>query len=325
VDGDVGVIKTTGGRLQAIEGDRISAPTRGTMPAPWDTAELTHGVQVDAVGKALNYCVCKRDKSGSTSKVGGQTLEFDQMVPADDFSMLGYYDRFDAVRGVSPLITALNHMTDVYESLEYINTKIKNLACFGAFIKRAAVTGGDGFVYSDADTSGTPTASTSRYSFEMKPGVKIEGEPGDEFDVIESKTPAMEFIEYTNLQVRLALLSLDIPYTFWDVLQASYSGQRVDMIRYMKSVEAKREDLREFLDDITRWDIARWVLPWGADNTPALQLPAGMLPRDVKFRWVAAGVPWIDKAREVTADQAAVSAVRDPRRCDAAHERPAVR
>ena len=297
VDGDIGNVLVRGGLLQAIEGDRIAWPTKGG-PVPGKTkADWTNGVRLSNAGKSLSYMVNKRD---------GESLVYDRVVSARNFDLIGYYDRFDQVRGISPLASALTMIQDNYEVHEALRIKAKMQAILGIFFKRAASTEGDGYVYTDQETGEDPDADTERYTFDMVPGLKIEGLPGDEADLLESRTPSTEVIEFSRLIIHIAMLALDIPMTFFDSRESSYSAQRQDAVRYSKAVAAKQEALTNFLDRITAWDLARWTSDGGAGAL--VTLPGKMLPRDVRWQWVPDGTPWIDPLKEVNANMLAVSA-----------------
>jgi len=294
IDGDVGTILLSSGLLQAIEGDRITWPTSGTPPASYNRDDWIHGIKTTTTGANASYMVCNRS---------GQGLVFNRAVRANNMHFLAYYDRFDQVRGISPLASALNTITDLYETLDYTRIKSKMHAMLGVFLARQPVdTDSDGFQYSDQDDGEAPDSNTDAYDFELQPGLKIEGLPGDTIQTIESKNPSQEFQDFTALMIQIAILALDLPFTQFDSRKSSYSAQRQDLLAYQKSVRQKQDDLREFLDRTTAWDIARW------NATGLLQLPSGMLPRDVKWHWVSEGNPWLDPMKEVGANIQAVSA-----------------
>ncbi|MFH1603428.1 MAG: phage portal protein [Pseudomonadota bacterium] len=307
VDGDCGVLHADGALHQAIEGDRITEPTKGAKPAGYVKKEWTHGVQVDPkTGAPLNYCVCTRD---------GSSFVYDATVKATDISMLAYLDRFDQVRGVSPLAAAINTVMDVSESLGHALSKAKMHAMLGFFFKRQATNAQD-FPVTDADTGEAPDGDTQRYEFELKSGLKIEGMPGDELDVIESRQPSQEFRDYEEMMIRIILNACDLPYTFWDVRASTYAGQRMDLVRYFKSCETKRDGLIEFLSEVLRRDLIRWAnTPDPETKKPPLFLPTGSkvweIVADCEF--VASGVPWVDPLKEVQADMLAVAAGFDTR------------
>jgi capsid protein len=298
VDGDMGVLLLRSGGLQAIEGDRIAWPTRGN-PLQEDPNLWTHGVKLDKQGAALSYMVCQRNK---------ESLDFDKIVQARNMHHFGYFERFDQVRGISPLASAINTLQDLYELIEYQRIKSKMHSMLGVFISRdASASNSDGWNYTDADTEDGTTGATDRYDFELRPGLKIEGAPGDNVQMLESKNPSEEFQQFSQYLMQCAMLALDIPYVFFDSRESSYSANRQHLITYIKSVRRKQEDLLDFLNRVTAWDFARWTTPDATGNV-LLQLPAGMEARDIQFEWCPDGIPWIDPLKEVNANIQAVSA-----------------
>lgn len=124
LDGDMGIAKIFNGRAQAIEGDCVRTPDSG-LPTGYTAADFIHGVRTNRIGKPLEYCVCRRGASNDVTS-GGSRFEFERLVPARNMMMFGYYDRFDQVRGISPLLTAVNSFQDVYEGIDYALAKMKN-------------------------------------------------------------------------------------------------------------------------------------------------------------------------------------------------------
>ena len=295
VDGDIGVLLTRNGKLQGIEGDRIAKPTKGAMPQLQgenvNDDLLTHGVIADQYGGARWYVVCDRD---------GENLVFNRLVPARDMQMVGYWDRFDQVRGVSPLASALNAITDFYEVVQYQNIKQKMGAMLGVAIMSDKVESSDPWGGIDADTGDSPTGSTTKYDFDLRPGLKLELQAGDKIDTIESKNPSMEFQSYNEFLIHVAMLSLDIPFTFFDSRKSSYSAQRQDLLAYYESVQRKRVQLVQLLDRITAWKMARWV------SEGLITLPGGQSLRDLKWKWLPPALPWIDPLKEINAYSVAV-------------------
>jgi capsid protein len=265
VDGDCGLLKTTSGLLQAIEGDRI-AKKDGAPETVND-----YGLVLDPVGRALAYSVCRRD---------GNMLYFDRMVNADSMIFDGFYQRFDQIRGISPLSTALNQAIDLYENFDYNLIKTKMHAMFGVAIYSDA-TGGSGFGETNSGSDSAPD-----YDFDLRPGLKLQLDPGDKLEVIESRNPSNEFREYSLLMIRLIMLALDIPYSFFDSMGASYSAKRGDLQDYTKATAKHKRRIKRALDNIAQWQIGRmnFRLPRGIDG--------------LKFEWRPAGTPWIDPEKE---------------------------
>ena len=312
IDGDIGHILVNGGKLQGIESDRITLPTSGTLPESYKDWNWIHGIHVSSDGRPLHYCICDRELSGGRNAAGGSNLIYARVIPARNFKLTGYFDRFDQIRGISPLASAANHLTDCYEAFEYQLQKVKNHSMLGFFFKREPGTQGDGFgPYTDAVDGEDADADTERYRFNMKPGLKIEGDPGDQLDLIESHTPSEEFMQFMELHIRIALLALGIPYTFYDSQNATYSSQRMDLVRYIESIRSRQDRWIEFLSQIIAWDLGRWTIPTkgrsGTVNKPILSLPNKMTARDIKFEWIPQPIPWIDPLKEVQADGMAVA------------------
>jgi capsid protein len=292
VDGDLGTLLLRSGHIQAVEADRIGKPTRGGIPSGSmsvdNQSRLQNGVLVNGQGRATNYVLLKRELNTTS-------LLFDKVVRARNFRLLAYYDRFDQVRGISPLMTAMGNVTDISEVQEYQRIKQKVASLFGTAIKREQTDDNDGFTYeSDGDTA------SPKYDFELKPGLKLELMPGDDVDLLESKTPGASFIEFQNMSIQIAMLALDLPVTFYDSRRSSYSAQRQDLLNYQRATKAKQADLIDFLDGITAWKVATWE---AAGLLPAREASIG----ESRWIWRPCGIPWIDPLKEVNAYAVGIS------------------
>lgn len=289
-DGDCGLMKVRGGYLQAVEADRIRKPDEGLPERYKDCTEL--GLVLDGFGRVKHYAISKRELIAGTAY---SHLRFDRMVKASNMFFDGYFTRFDQTRGISPLLSALNTNQDLAEAFEYTLIKTKFHAMLGMAIKRESAGSVDGW-----EPYGTKTATSSsggtgtRYNFEMKPGLKLEMEPGDSVDMIESKTPNEEFVPYTEAMLRCAMLAFDIPFSFYNSQQFSYNAGRQDTIRYVKSAKSKQEKNRAIRDAITQWWLDEWLI--SGDITLAEYNAA-------QWHWQASGTPLIDPQKEVPAMQ----------------------
>jgi capsid protein len=288
LDGDCGLIRHENGKLQGLEGSRISKPTGGLPP---EYAKCTeHGLILDQFGGVETYIACSR-------AANSDQLRFDQAIPASKMTFGGYFGRFDQSRGISPLASALNTCQDLYEVFDYVRIKQKMHAMFGVAIYSDAVAATDGWNNTDRNTDSAPTSATSKYDFELVPGLKLELEKGDKIDTIESETPAASFIDYSALMIQISILCLDFPFTFFDSRKSSYSAMRQDRVEYEISAKDKRKDNQEALYEITDWKLAEWVA------AGLISLPAGMTVESIPYDWRPAGTPWIDELAEVQAAQ----------------------
>ncbi len=300
VDGDVGWHLLRSGMVQGIEGERIRTPVSGS-PAGIDRDELIHGVQINGAGRGIGYCVNRR------SKMGG--WEFERMVSARHLFLHGNFERYDMVRGISPLTAALNSFRDTYEAFDYALAKAKVCQLFGLAFKR---NGGEELEelnhggYETEDTAADETSDSDetdepRYNVDISQGSPvIDLDPGDEVDILESRTPSTEFQQFMTMIIMAALKSLDIPYCFYNEAHTNYSGARQAWLQYEHAAGEKRANLQEFLERVVRWRLAVAVLAGD------LILPRRVSVADLPLRFIPLGVPWIDPLKEVMADARAV-------------------
>jgi capsid protein len=295
IDGDVGHVKMADGTIQGIEGDRIRDPQGGTSGSGSD--QWVQGVLVDKYGRAKRYAVWYRDKG---------SLKFDRTVSAENLSLIGYYDRFDQIRGVSPLSTALNPLRDVYENFDLALAKAKVTQLFALAVYREAT---DPLIEPVAspplEEDEEPTEGT-RYKFDFSKGpIFSEMDPGDRMEVVESAQPSTQFQNFTELVLQVALKALDIPFSFYNESFTNFFGSRAAWLHYQRSCRPKRLGLQANLTHHTAWRLGLAV----ADGD--LTLPSGWEFSDLAFEWVPTGMPWWDPAKEINGDLAAVGAALD--------------
>ena len=167
------------------KGDRICTPTRG-LPAGVKAKELTHGVQTDKAGRPRAYCICKR------SPLGG--FAFERIVRAAFMEHHGFFDRFDQLRGISPLAPAVNTLRDCYEGYDYALAKMKVAQLFALAFYRQQVDF-EGEVYEretvisgseDAAEGSLEAEDQQRYKVDFGRGpIKLELDEGDRAEFLE--------------------------------------------------------------------------------------------------------------------------------------------
>jgi len=297
VDGDMFMLKLASGHVQAIEGDRVRTPSHGA-PRNMDRKQYVHGVKVNPVGRPLAYCICKRGLHSG--------FEYERVVPARHIEPHGFYDRFDQIRGVSPLAAAVNAFRDVYEGMDYALAKMKVSQLFALAFYRDAeealgdVTGGDSGT--DENEDGEDDGDKSSYEVDFGRGpIQLDLDPGDKAEFLESKSPSKEFQAFCQVVIGAALKALDIPYSFYDEGYTNYSGARQALLLYEQSAEIKRQDTRTLLDRLTAWRLGLFI------QDGVLVLPEGMRLSGLNWEWIANGIPWIDPLKEMKADETAVN------------------
>jgi capsid protein len=320
IEGDAGGLKVSGGKLQGIEGDRIKKPTDWGKDKP--SSAIQESISDDGIafapdGQRNAFCLCKRN---------GSTMQFERLIPEQDMVFDGYWpERFDSNRGVSPLLTALNEGADVRETWEWLVVKAKASAIFGLAFTR---TGSDDIFPTQGDqNTSAPTSETTAYTDQVGKAIKARGlinldlDPGDDVKEIQSSTPNPTVIPFTRELIRSVLLALDIPFTFYDSLTASFSARIADRNEYEESCEWKREKNVSVLDEI----YGGWLIPAWADSDlfgfgTALQ-KANITKEEIAaaLRWVPAGRPWLDRSNEMSGHILALAAgtTSTPRICAA--------
>lgn len=297
VDGDCGLLKLRNGRLQGIEGDRIRQPQgMSTVSQELDGDRWIHGVKVNRAGRHLAYAIHRRVN-------GGSAFEFERDVRGSRLELHGFYDRFDQVRGVSPIVAALNPLRDVYENFDYalIRSKVQQLFAL-AITRNSEELTGETYTGEDTDDDG----QDERYDVDFGRGpVKLELDPGDDAKFLESSQPSSEFQAFTNLVVAVALKALDIPFNFYDESHTNFFGSRAAWLLYDRSARDKRNDVAELLRRLTVWRLSLFI------QDRELTLPSGMSLGELDFEWVPVGMPWWDPAKEIKGDLMAIGAALD--------------
>lgn len=295
VDGDFFFLKLAGdsvrGALQAIEADRVATPQSG--PPGFKVDEWTNGIKTYAGGATKEYAINKRDEYGN--------LQFERIVPAASVFSHGCYDRFDQIRGVSPIAAALNTFQDCYEGFDYALAKLKVSQLFGLVFYRDAEAAFQNTVATmDSDGDGI---ADSGYEVDFGAGpVQLDLNPGDKAEFLESRSPATETVEFLRLMVHVSLKALDIPFSFFDESFTNFFGSRAGLIQYTKSCKAKVADLQELLNEITKWRIGLAIYDG------ELSLPRGMQFEDLRWEWVPDGTPWWNPVQEVKGATMAIAA-----------------
>lgn len=285
VDGDCGILRLQSLHLQAIESDRIKDPIGA---APTDSGpQWCQGILQDDVGRALKYGIWRRKRSG---------LEFEREINAANIYLLGYWDRFDQTRGITPISSALNNMRDVYDNIEQALLKCKVHNQFGLKIKRGQ--SGD-----DIQEETDETTGRSQYKVDFGAGpFLLDLDPNDDAEFLMSQHPPHEFQDFVQVVTMIALRALDLPYSFFDESHTNFFGSRGAWLHYERSCEHKRERIASLLNWITRWWIESAIL------SGELRLPKGMAPADIFWDWVPMGMPWWKPSEEINGDVMAIRA-----------------
>lgn len=305
IDGDLFPAFTNTGRVQGIEGDRIRTPIQGNTK---QYSTVVDGVAKNPdTGEHLAYAVHQRK---------GSSFEFQQWNPIGTTRQVAYTKRFDQDRGISPLVTSVNRIQDLYEGMDAMAIKTKFHAMFGIAIEKADMTGEDDFEIVDASTGTAATSSSSKddLQFKIEPGLRMQTD--GQVNTIESKSPHPGYMDWSMLCVHVSLLAADIPFSFFDSRKSSYNARYADTQRYYAMAEDKRVPLILFQNDWFIWQLALELVSGRLDLTQYPDEKTGAILTLDDFtnytaelvEWVPAGIPFLDPKQEIEAGIMAIAA-----------------
>ncbi len=303
LDGDMGVVRLRDGRVQLIESDLIKDPdaTEMARSKEGDKWEWVDGIQVDYAGFPRQYSVHRR-KASST--------EFSRTIPAANFMLYGFFDRSasDQVRGISPIVSALNPFRDAYEGIDYSLVKFKISQLFALALQRkteaqglneAMPTGTEQEVL-DGAVAEEDVATPREFDLTGGPTV-LDLDLDEEIKIVESAVPPASLDVFWDLVIAIGLKSLDIPYSFYNERFTNYSGSRGAWLHYDTAARDKRADQIEARRRWTLWTLQTSI----ADGT--FTLPSRMTIGDIKFAWIPRGMPWWKPSEEIVGDLKAIA------------------
>lgn len=301
LDGDTFLVKLDDGRLQGIRADLCKDPETKGKDEDW-----INGALVTGVGRVLSFAFSVR--KGMTDD------KPDRRIDSTNVIHYGFFDNYaaDQVRGISPMIAALNPLRDTYENFDYALAKAKVSQLFAMTVFRdAAESFGDPeeevatnpTADTDSETTETTESSKPRYKVDFGRGpIFMDLEEGDRAEILESRNPSNEFQAFMVLIIQVALKALDIPFSFYDESHTNFFGSRAAWLHYERSCRDKRDDQLELRRNYTIWKLRGWI------RDGRLILPPGVTIEDLVFEWQARGMPWWDPSKEVAGHVAAVAA-----------------
>jgi capsid protein len=273
-DGDILIVKHNDLKLQLVEGDRVRNPDNIGIDEDW-----YHGVRKNDYGKALAYGIARRQDMGG--------FKFERYVSSRNAWLLGYRRRIAQQRGVSPLSTVVNQMYGLYESFDFALAKERLIQMLGLVTLR-----------NDPDERLTEKQQEEEDDEFHRDLVEAFGaeiahvalQTGEDLKVVESQNPSQNTQSFWETTIRQILLSLHIPYSFFDGSKTNYYGAKGELNQYLDSCTNRQIPVKNWLHELTFWLVTAWV------EDGVLLLPDGWEIEDVpKFiQWSNAGMPlWV--------------------------------
>ncbi len=280
--GDIGMLLTTKGDLQLIEGNRIGNPIgQGSYSEAGDDK---NGVIVNRVGKPTSYKIGDR--------VNGSLMNI-KTISARNFLLYFRRMRPSQWRGVPELAAAVNSLQDVaeYEEVEMLSAKVS--ASLSAVIRRH-----DSQQFELVDRMAAQDQDDIGRLEKFEPGSFHYLEPGEDVTTISSNgRPNVEGVEFVMYHIRKVGASVGIPVEMImnTIGKTSFSASQGLLLQYQSAIEDQQRSLTYILDRLYRWKVGRWI----ADGS--IEIP-NEVDDPYRTRWQTPAFKWVNKSAQVASD-----------------------
>jgi capsid protein len=274
-DGDILIVKHGDMKLQLVEGDRVRNPDNIGIATEW-----LHGLKRNDYGRVLSYAISERLDMGG--------FKHEKEISANHAWLLAYRRRSDQRRGVTPLVTVINMMTGLYQSFDFALAKERLMQLLGVVTLRddptAQLTAKQQKEQEDDDNA-FHNEIVEKFGSEI---AHLALGKNDKVEVIESQNPSQNTQLFWEMMIRQVLLSLHIPYSFFDGSKTNYYGAEGELNQYLDSCTNRQIPVKEWLHELMEWLITAWY------EDGLLELPDGMALEDVfdAIMWSNAGMPY---------------------------------
>ena len=300
--GDQFFVPLREGTLQMLEGTLCRDPfSAESVGGGW-----INGARLNSRGRVMewNFRSVKLDERYS------QQFQDKQIKANNVWQYIQYDGRPGIIRGVSPIISALNELRDIYETMDLARAKVKLEQLFGIAIFENKDEDDD--IGNIVDESGTeedtdPETKEEHADFGNGP-VVLRRTVGEQVEILQADSPGSNTQEFLRLCIQLTLLALDLPANFWNPSETNFFGSRAAWNLFERSCHARRQTQLRLHHRMTRWRYNRWTFPQAYGGTGEIVLPRGMSVNDLIYRWVPRGVPWWKPQEELHAGLQEVAA-----------------
>lgn len=276
-------------QLQMIEVDELDSTQEATKRKG---NKVVGGIEYNAFNKPQGYYI-------KQYSIDGYSMTEPVYIEAKDVIFYFTKHRPSQLREISDMAPTIPRIRDLNEFMVAVSVKERIAACLSVFIKKVLPTTGIG--------RANGTGGDARSSYEGKtitPGMIKELNAGDEIQVVNPTGQAADATSFTKLQQRLVGAGQGISYeaTSRDMAESNYSSARQAMIEDELTFEEDREQLMEILDEIYETFLASAVLA-GVISIPGFW---GNEEVSLSHEWVKEPKPWIDPAKESSANETAL-------------------
>lgn len=292
---------------------RIQDIRPSRLRTPWDRQfdPLLHdGVEVSETGVPLAYWIASpRPTTALLDDTMYTTGEF-RRIPARIAHRQGIFHLFrpngeEAFRGVSCLAPAVKFFRHLNDSIDYELMAQVLAASFPVFI---GLEEGQQLPYNVKEEQ--EDGEEKRYYQDIPPGGILYGNKGEKPEVLESKRPSANFLNFCELVLRILASSLEIPYEVLtkDFSKTTYSSARAALLEAWRVYEVYRSFfVRHYCQPI-----------WCMVQEEAFLRGYLTLPKDApdfyegraywcNTRWIGPARGYIDPTKEIAANIEAIN------------------
>lgn len=222
-----------------------------------------------------------------------------------------YEQRSNLVRGLSPIIAALNEMRDFYETMDLARAKVKLEQLFGIAIFRKPDDDEDIADATNAngdDEDAQDSTDEEFYDFGSGAPVVMNRTTGESVQLLQANSPGSNTIEFMRLCIQLVMLALDLPANFYNPSETNFFGSQAAWTLFERSCYRRRMSQLRLHKRYTRWRQWRWILPASAGGTGEIVLPRSMSIDDLTYKWTPRGVPFWKPTEQLSAGLGRVAA-----------------
>jgi capsid protein len=290
-DGDILIVKHGDLSLQLIEGDRVRNPDNVGIDQDW-----YHGLHRNDYGRITEYAVSKRQETGG--------FKHERIIPREHAWLVSYRRRADQRRGVTPLAPAINQMYGLYESFDFSLAKERLMQMLGFVTMRGdpdePVTSKKTQQQIEDDEDQFHAELVDAFGPEI---AHIALRVGEDLKVVESDQPSQNTQAFWEMQIRLILLSLHIPYSFFDGSKQTFYGAEGELNQYLDSCTSRQIPVLEWLHELSCWLVEAWV------DDGYITLPDDLSLQELfdSLKWSNAGMPIFTMFRLIKETNLAIS------------------
>lgn len=279
-------------QLQAIEVDELD--TSRTAPNN-SKNKVVGGIEYNEYNRPVGFYIKKYSLDGF------ELMNESTYYKAKDVIFKFKKNRPSQVREMSEVAPVITRIRDANEFMNAVSVKERIMACLSVFIKKALpITGGIGRAAVNSEGKHDYQGKT------LSPGMIKELNAGDEVQVVNPSGQSSDAESYTKLQQRLIGAGQGLSYevTSRDMSQTNYASARQGMIEDGETFAEDEELIISLMDEIYETFVISCVLA-GKISVSDFWIDNNKL-KYFKHSWVKAPKPWIDPAKEASANKIAI-------------------